>query len=187
MATLAKTRPPWSAYFEGVSGLRFPDAANPAEWMLEAIAAAPGSHADVDWNAAWRASPEYAAVQAELERIQAERASTSEQGEYDAASYREFAAPFSLQLRENLVRVFQQYWRQPTYIYSKASLCVLVALFVGFVFFMARTPMQGLQNQMFAVFQLLTVFGQIVQQSMPQFIIQRDLYEVRERPAKAYS
>ncbi|KAJ3483199.1 hypothetical protein NLG97_g7364 [Lecanicillium saksenae] len=40
---------------------------------------------------------------------------------------------------------------------------------------------------MFAVFQLLTVFGQIVQQSMPQFIIQRDLYEVRERPSKAYS
>ncbi|KAJ4150562.1 hypothetical protein LMH87_011307 [Akanthomyces muscarius] len=175
------------SYFEGISGLKCPDTANPAEWMLEAIGAAPGSHTDVDWHAAWRASPEYEAVQAELERIKAERASTSQHEKYDAASYREFAAPFSLQLRENLVRVFQQYWRQPTYIYSKASLCVLVALFVGFVFFMAKNSMQGLQNQMFAVFQLLTVFGQIVQQSMPQFIIQRDLYEVRERPAKAYS
>jgi len=40
---------------------------------------------------------------------------------------------------------------------------------------------------MFAIFNLLTVFGQLVQQTMPHFVIQRDLYEVRERPSKVYS
>ena len=40
---------------------------------------------------------------------------------------------------------------------------------------------------MFAIFNLLTVFGQLVQIAMPHFIIQRDLYEARERPSKVYS
>lgn len=33
----------------------------------------------------------------------------------------------------------------------------------------------------------MTVFGQLVQQTMPYFVIQRSLYEVRERPSKVYS
>lgn len=34
---------------------------------------------------------------------------------------------------------------------------------------------------------LMTIFGQLVQQIMPLFVTQRSLYEVRERPSKAYS
>ena len=40
---------------------------------------------------------------------------------------------------------------------------------------------------MFSVFMLLVVFGSLVNQAMPHFVTQRDLYEVRERPSKAYS
>jgi len=32
-----------------------------------------------------------------------------------------------------------------------------------------------------------TVFGQIVEQVLPEFVSQRSLYEVRERPSKTYS
>lgn len=46
---------------------------------------------------------------------------------------------------------------------------------------------QGLQNQMFAIFMLLVIFPNLVQQMMPSFCTQRSLYEVRERPSKAYS
>jgi ATP-binding cassette subfamily G (WHITE) protein 2 (PDR) len=91
------------------------------------------------------------------------------------------------QLKVNLHRVFQQYWRSPVYIYSKTALCVLVALFIGFIFFDAPNSIQGMQNQMFAIFNIYTIFGQLVQQSMPQFVIQRSLYEARERPSKVYS
>ena len=113
----------------------------------------------------------------ELETIKAEKQGSSPVNaiEEDPGSYREFAAPFMVQLKENIYRVFQQYWRTPVYIYAKTALCTLVALFIGFIFFKAPNSKQGLQNQMFAIFQLLTVFGQIVQQSMPQFIIQRSL------------
>lgn len=40
---------------------------------------------------------------------------------------------------------------------------------------------------MFSLFMLLTIFGNLVNQIMPLFVGQRSLYEVRERPSKAYS
>ncbi|KAK4187057.1 ABC-2 type transporter-domain-containing protein [Podospora australis] len=174
-----------TSYFERNGGFPCPKEANPAEWMLEVIGAAPGSDTNVDWPSAWRESPEYVAVQEELQRLKAEAKHDSDAN--DDGSYREFAAPYSEQLRSVTHRVFQQYWRTPSYIYSKALLCLIVAMFIGFVFFKAPNTIQGLQNQMFAIFNILTVFGQLVQQTMPHFVIQRSLYEVRERPSKVYS
>ncbi|KAK3942613.1 ABC-2 type transporter-domain-containing protein [Diplogelasinospora grovesii] len=175
-----------TSYFERHSGFSCPPEANPAEWMLEAIGAAPGTTSEVDWPKAWRESSEYQAVQDELQRLKGQPKDANPLTE-DKGSYREFAAPFFSQLLEVTYRVFQQYWRTPSYIYSKMALCVLVALFIGFVFYNAPNTIQGLQNQMFAIFNLLTVFGQLVQQTMPHFVIQRSLYEVRERPSKVYS
>jgi ABC-type multidrug transport system permease subunit len=40
---------------------------------------------------------------------------------------------------------------------------------------------------MFSIFMLMTIFGNLVQQIMPNFVTQRSLYEARERPSKAYS
>jgi len=174
-----------TSYFERNGGFPCPPDANPAEWMLQVIGAAPGSHSDIDWFEAWRNSPEYAETQAELQRLKAEAKEVTALD--DKASFREFAAPFHKQLLQVTHRVFQQYWRTPSYIYSKAVLCVLVALFIGFIFFDAPNSIQGLQNQMFAIFNIFTVFGQLVQQTMPHFVIQRSLYEVRERPSKVYS
>ncbi|ORY61510.1 ABC-2 type transporter-domain-containing protein [Pseudomassariella vexata] len=174
-----------TSYFERNGAPACPHDANPAEWMLDAIGAAPGSYTDVDWFQTWRESPEYNQVQGELQRLKDEAVSTSTHTD-DKTSYREFAAGFFTQMYEVSHRVFQQYWRTPSYIYSKAALCVLVALFIGFVFFKAPNTIQGLQNQMFAIFNLLTVFGQLVQQTMPHFVVQRSLYEVRERPSKVY-
>ena len=173
-------------YFERNGGFPCPESANPAEWMLEVIGAAPGSETDVNWFDTWRNSPEYKSVRAELQQLEDERGLAPSKT-HEAASYREFAAPFMEQLRAVLHRVFQQYWRTPSYIYSKASLCTLVALFIGLCFLNARNTVLGLQNQMFAIFNILTVFGQLVQQTMPHFVTQRDLYEVRERPSKVYS
>ncbi|KAI0548730.1 ABC-2 type transporter-domain-containing protein [Xylaria curta] len=175
-----------TSYFERHGAPKCPPTANPAEWMLDAIGAAPGSTTDRDWFQTWRESPEYRDVKAELQRLNDEAPELPPPTQ-DDQSFREHAAPFSVQFKEVTYRVFQQYWRNPTYIYSKTALCTFVALFIGFVFFRAPNTIQGLQNQTFAVFQLLTVFGQMVQQTMPHFVVQRSLYEVRERPSKVYS
>ncbi|KAF9771008.1 ZEB2-regulated ABC transporter 1 [Fusarium sp. DS 682] len=164
-----------------------PKGDNPAEWMLEVIGAAPGSHTEIDWHQVWRQSPEYQDVQTELQRLKAEGEARNEPHDSNSEDYREFAAPFLEQLRLAGYRVFQQYWRTPSYIYSKAALVIQLGLFIGLVFLNAPLTRQGLQNQMFAIFQVLTVFGQLVQGQMPHFVTQRSLYEVRERPSKTYS
>ncbi|KAL4914353.1 ABC drug exporter AbcA [Aspergillus aurantiobrunneus] len=181
-------------YFVRNGGPPCPPDANPAEWMLDVIGAAPGSHTDIDWFKTWRESPEYAQVQQHLAELKQERSqqtslqrTTSDQKREDPASYREFAAPFWAQLYEVQIRIFQQMWRTPMYIYSKGILCVLPALFVGFSLFHTPNTIQGLQNQMFGIFLLLIQFGQIIQQIMPHFVSQRALYEARERPSKTYS
>lgn len=181
-------------YFVRNGGPPCPPAANPAEWMLDVIGAAPGSHTDINWFETWTNSPDYARVQEHLAEMKHERSqqanlsrTTSDQKRKYEASYREFATPFRTQLREVQIRVFQQIWRSPTYIYSKTALGVLSALFVGFSLFHTPNTIQGLQNQIFGIFMLLTLFGQLIQQIMPHFVAQRALYEVRERPSKTYS
>ncbi|ORY61070.1 putative ABC transporter [Leucosporidium creatinivorum] len=183
-------------YFEKNGAHPCPADANPAEWMLEVIGAAPGSHTEIDWHQTWLESPERVAVKDELHRMEAERGGNKSEKQLMAAAQEdtkeapatgEFAAPFSAQFREVQWRVFQQYWRTPSYIYSKIVLCVLSGLFIGFSFFRADTSQQGLQNQMFSLFMLMTIFGNLVQQIMPHFETQRALYEARERPSKTYS
>lgn len=113
-------------YFERNGAFPCPENANPAEWMLEVIGAAPGSSTEVDWYSTWRDSPEYKEVHRELHRLKEELPQITEPSASpnEKASYREFAAPFGLQLWEVTKRVFEQYWRTPSYIYSKGSLCV---------------------------------------------------------------
>lgn len=157
--------------------------------MLDAIGAAPGSHSEIDWSETWRSSPEHEAVQAELLRLRTE---STEKGalsdvQEDPASYAEFAAPLWDQFVIVTERVFQQSWRSPAYIYPKFLLCISTSLFIGLVFLDAPLTIQGLQNQMFSIFELMSIVGQLVDQQMPNFITQRNLYEVRERPAKTYS
>ncbi|QSZ36093.1 hypothetical protein DSL72_007218 [Monilinia vaccinii-corymbosi] len=172
-------------YFERNGAHPCGDLANPAEWILEVIGAAPGSDTSIDWPEVWKNSPEHQQVKAHL----AELKSTLSQKpvEHDPTSFHSFAVGFVPQMKVVLLRVFQQYWRTPSYLYSKTLLCTCVGLFIGFSFFDTKTSLQGMQNQLFAIFMLLTVFGNLVQQIMPHFVTQRSLYEVRERPSKTYS
>ncbi|KAH7133701.1 ABC-2 type transporter-domain-containing protein [Dactylonectria macrodidyma] len=173
------------SYFERHGAPHCPKEENPAEWMLGAIGAAPGSSTDVDWHQIWRDSPEYQGVQTELQRLKTE--GSARVVDEHSSAYNEFATPLWDQLFIVTRRVFEQYWRTPSYLYSKFILCCSVSLFIGLVFLDAPLTIQGLQNQMFAMFNILSIFGQLVQQQMPHFVTQRSLYEVRERPSKTYS
>lgn len=163
--------------------------------MLDAIGASPGSTSEVDWHNIWRSSPEYLHVQAELERLRSKDSKSDEKTwsqdmentQIDSTSYEEFAVPLWDQFAIVAKRTFEQGWRTPSYIYSKMALCVATSLFIGLVFLNSPLSVQGLQNQMFAIFELMSIVGQLVDQQMPHFITQRSLYEVRERPAKTYS
>ena len=128
-------------YFERNGGHPCPEEANPAEWMLEVIGAAPGSHTEKDWQEVWRSGLEYRNVQEELARLEQ---SNNGKETYNTAKEqlvrREFAAPFREQLWQVTRRVFAQYWYSPSYIYSKAMLCVgsVCLLFQAFYLIASR-------------------------------------------------
>jgi ABC-type multidrug transport system ATPase subunit len=94
-----------------------PPDANPAEYMLETI-----GKPEIDWPTVWRQSPEYQSVQTELQRLTSNK--TPVLTETEVATHGEFAVPFMEQLVQVVKRVAQQYWRSPSYIYSKAFLSI---------------------------------------------------------------
>lgn len=67
------------------------------------------------------------------------------------------------------------------------TLTRIKALFIGFSFWKTPNTLQGVQNQTFAIFLLLTIFSNFCQQIMPHHITRRALYEARERPSKTYA
>lgn len=116
------------SYFEKNGGFECPDDANPAEYMLEVTGVAPGAHSDIDWPLVWTNSVERENVRqqlAEWKNSSVDNAKTESNSKESQASYTEFAAPYHVQLHETLVRIFQQYWRTPRYIYSKLSVVTL--------------------------------------------------------------
>lgn len=110
-------------YFEKKGSARCPPNANPAEWMLEVIGAAPGSHSEQDWGEVWKDSPERVQVRQELAAMKAELLQRPPPPR--TKEYGEFAMPIWYQFLICLQRMFQQYWRSPGYIYSKTTTCII--------------------------------------------------------------
>ncbi|KAF5603178.1 ABC transporter CDR4 [Fusarium subglutinans] len=172
-----------TGYFERHDAVRCRPEENPAEWMLHVIGAAPGAHTDRDWVETWKSSSDFQRVQKELDNLTQSRHVSSEADTHDTS----YAASVSQQFLACTQRVAQQYWRTPTYIYSKLSLCFITSLFIGLSFQNSPLSLQGLQNQLFSIFMLLIIFAFLTYQTMPGFVTQRTLYEGRERSSKTYA
>lgn len=171
-------------YFESNGARKCDDQENPAEYMLEVVNNGYNDKGK-DWQSVWNESQESAGTQKELDRIHAEHRPS--EAVSDTTQRTEFAMPLTAQIREVTFRVFQQYWRMPSYVIAKLALSVAAGLFIGFTFFNAKTSLGGMQIVMFSVFMITNIFPTLVQQIQPLFVTQRSLYEVRERPSKAYS
>ncbi|TEA17577.1 ZEB2-regulated ABC transporter 1 [Colletotrichum sidae] len=167
-------------YLESNGAPPCPADANPAEWMLKVTTL---SEDGPNWFDIWRSSPEYGAVKDELGLLRQLAANRSL--ESDQASDHEFVTSFSTQLAQVFLRTAKHFWRSPVYIWSKLTLTVLLALYIGFTF-KSDNSLQGLQNQLYAFFMCLTTVNEFSKQIMPMFIPQRALYEVRERPSRVY-
>ncbi|CAR28015.1 ZYRO0D11836p [Zygosaccharomyces rouxii] len=172
-------------YFESHGSHKCPSDGNPAEWMLEIVGAAPGTHANQDYYEVWRNSEEYQEVQKELDRMEDELKGID--GGDEPEKHRSFATDIFTQIRLVSHRLLQQYWRSPSYLFPKFLLTVFSELFIGFTLFKADRSLQGLQNQMLSVFMYTVVFNTLLQQYLPLYVQQRNLYEARERPSRTFS
>lgn len=104
-------------YFERAGARKCSPDENPAEYMLEIVAA---HHITQDWHTVWKESQEARDVQVEIDRIHKEKA--NEPVSEEAGEATEFAMPLTSQIYHVTARVFQQYWRTPDYITGKLGL-----------------------------------------------------------------
>ncbi|KAJ5733415.1 hypothetical protein N7493_002201 [Penicillium malachiteum] len=162
-------------------GARVPkEGENPAEWLLEATAFSP---TEKTWADVWATSPETEDVKRDISTMGDNETTTVPT---DMDDY-EYAASQYTQLLMVAYRIFQDYWREPTYLYSKLALCVGSGFFNSISFWMIDHTVQGLTSSLFCYFLLTIIFSTIDQQIIPRFIDGREIFEARERQSKTYS
>jgi hypothetical protein len=157
-------------YFGDRGPRRCADAENPAEYLLDAIGNT--NTAKVDWPCLWDATAEAKAVSTELERMINSFSAWRQGNGSDVVQVRQRGA-YSVSLLSQIpivcVRVFQQYWRSPTYIASKFMLGVAGSLLIGFSFFQPGQSILGVQNTIFSILMVCAMFSSLVQQVRKQW------------------
>jgi ABC-type multidrug transport system ATPase subunit/ABC-type multidrug transport system permease subunit len=108
-------------YFQHHGARPCEEGENPAEWLLEVTSS---SASPSYWPDTWKASEELAAVNERISSLKAINNSSGTSVQSMGPSHQEYAAMLSQQVVTVTYRAFQDYWRDPTYLYSKLALCV---------------------------------------------------------------
>lgn len=163
-----------------------PPRKNVAEFILETAAKGGSRGKDgkrLNWNKEWLASSENAEVLKTIEQLKSEGSSKpQDQGTKQYA----FAAPVATQTYELTKRTFIQYWRDPSYLYAKLFVSVIIGIFNGFTFYNLGDSVASLQSRLFTPFLILLIPPTIVNGVLPKFYQNRALWEAREHPSRIY-
>lgn len=81
----------------------------------------------------------------EIDRVKSDRMSKT--AELKEEEQTEFAAPVWLQTTMLTKRTFVQYWRDPSYLYGKLFVAVIIGIFNGFTFYQLGNTIGDLQNR----------------------------------------
>lgn len=170
-------------------GTRCPPGKNIAEFILE-TAAKGGTRGEdgkrLDWNKQWRESQENQDLLAEIDRLKATRSKVAAGKETEPQH--EFAVPVWTQTIELTKRTFIQHWRDPSYLYGKLFVSVIIGIFNGFTFYQlnASNNLTSLQNRLFTLFLTILIPPTIVNGVVPKFYRNRVLWDAREHPSRIY-
>ncbi|KAI1331447.1 ABC-2 type transporter-domain-containing protein [Xylariaceae sp. FL0255] len=195
-------------YF-GNRGAHCPPKKNVAEFILE-TAARPHKREDgtkIDWNEEWKNSEQAQRVIEEIDGLKRVRSAvTGQQTTEKAQPHKEYAASTWTQTVELTKRMFRQYWRDPSYIYGKLFVSVIVGLFNGFTFWKLGYSVQDMQNRLFTSFIIVTIpptsayhiasissagelclnNSTLVNGVLPKFFDNMALWQAREYPSRVY-
>lgn len=159
-----------------------------AEFILE-TAAKPQKRKDgtkIMWNDEWKNSEQAHNVQEEIEGLKLTRSKSAPQKKKKESDEKEFAAPVYVQTTLLLQRTFKQYWRDPSYLYGKLFVSVIVGIFNGFTFYQLGNSTQDMQDRLFTAFLILTIPPTIVNAVVPKFYTNMALWQARELPSRIY-
>ncbi|KAF2716971.1 hypothetical protein K431DRAFT_316157 [Polychaeton citri CBS 116435] len=168
-------------------GIQCPPEKNVAEFILE-TAARPHRRPDgtkINWNEEWRTSDHAQRVIEEIEGLKLTRSKTQPE-EVRKEQQRQYAASTWTQTTELTKRMFRQYWREPSYVYGKLFVAVIVGIFNGFTFWQLGNTIQDMQNRMFTCFIILVIPPTVVNAVLPKFFTNMALWMAREYPSRIY-
>ncbi|KAF2022234.1 hypothetical protein BU24DRAFT_471381 [Aaosphaeria arxii CBS 175.79] len=176
-------------YFERNGATPCSAESNAAEWVVDNLT----SHRRQDtldrpeqssWVDVWNRSTEKSIILRIIERFELQKAAEA----YNLPRLEDKSdAPLRQQMLVVLHRTFAEYWRDPTYLYSKLALSTAVAIFSSLSFYMTPLNLQGLISITFSVFLLTQLFSTIDQQIIPRLVTNRDLFEARENRSETFS
>ena len=167
-------------------GTNCPPSKNVAEFILETAAKGGSRGKDgmrSNWNQEWLASSENAQV---LQAIQDHKLEGISKPRKQETKQYSFAAPVTTQTYELTKRTFTQYWRDPSYLYGKLFVSVIIGIFNGFTFYNLENSVASLQSRLFTPFLILLIPPTIVNGVLPKFYQNRALWEAREHPSRIY-
>jgi ATP-binding cassette subfamily G (WHITE) protein 2 (PDR) len=124
-------------YFESHGARKCGPEDNVAEYALEVVGNPPPNMTLKNWHDLWNESEENKAVHMELEVFGKSGADNPLGLPRDIDG--EFAMPLRDQITATTVRIFQQYWRTPSYIWGKILLGILSSLYVYVHHFKTRS------------------------------------------------
>ncbi|KAI2628414.1 ABC-2 type transporter-domain-containing protein [Xylaria nigripes] len=175
-------------YFEQ-RGAHAPPGKNVAEFILE-TAARPHKREDgtrVDWNEEWRNSEQAQKILEEIDGLKRIRSAATEHSQDTKQKlFTEYAASTWTQTVELTKRMFRQYWREPSYVYGKFFVAVIIGIFNGFTFWKLGNSAQDLQNRMFTSFLIVIIPPVIVNSVLPKYYNNITIWETREYPSRIY-
>ena len=167
-------------------GVHCPPQKNIAEFILE-TAIKGGKRQDgkrMDWNEEWKISQENADLLTEIKQINMEREKVPQKSH---ETQYEYASPQWLQVKELTRRMFTQHWRDPSYLYGKLFVAVIIGIFNGFTFWQLGNTIADMQNRMFTAFLIILIPPTVVNAVVPKFYQNMALWEARENPSRIYN
>ncbi|OTB00937.1 hypothetical protein M426DRAFT_266701 [Hypoxylon sp. CI-4A] len=174
-------------YFERNGAAKCPPRANVPEWIIHITSTTSEVQSEDtgpnDFVEKWRVSNEKNEVLKRLNNLRR----PSEQENIVLQHDGEYAASKLQQLNVVTKRIFQQYWRDPGYLYSKIAVSLGITLMNGLSFTNSPLDVQGFTDLLFSIFLLTQLFPSVGQQIIPRLTDGRSLFEARERRNKSYS
>ena len=167
-------------------GVQCPPQKNIAEFILE-TAAKGGKRKDgkrSDWNEEWKNSKENVNLLEDIKRINTEREKVPQKSQ---ETQYEYASPQWLQITQLTRRMFTQHWRDPSYLYGKLFVAVIIGIFNGFTFWQLGNTIADMQNRMFTAFLIILIPPTVVNAVVPKFYQNMALWEARENPSRTYN
>ncbi|KAL9634498.1 MAG: hypothetical protein Q9164_004047, partial [Protoblastenia rupestris] len=167
-------------------GNHCPPQKNIAEFILE-TAAKGGRRQDgkrLNWNKEWRNSQENKDLLVEIDQINKDRSKIPAK---ESSTEHAYASPLWLQCTMLTKRMFIQHWRDPSYLYGKLFVAVIIGIFNGFTFWSLGSTIADMQNRMFTSFLIILIPPTVVNAVVPKFYQNMALWGARENPSRIYN